>query len=241
MLSQSLADEHHLRIGETFTLPAPNPMRYRLAALSTNIGWAPGAVILNATDYARAWGSSEPSAYNILLSRGTTPGSARRMIERALGPSSGLSVQSAAQHADRQRTLTRQGLARLSQIAALILAAAVLAMSAAIGAMIWQRRPRLAKLKLEGFSPGDLRAMILLESVLLLAVGCVVGAVVGLLGQQLLDQALATVVNYPVVHSVAVLTVLECVAAVTVLPAGILAMPGYLAARVPAGLALQDS
>ena len=60
-------------------------------------------------------------------------------------------MQTAKQHANTLRSITRQGLERLSQIATLILVAAVMAMAAAMGAMIWQRRPRLAKLKLEGF------------------------------------------------------------------------------------------
>ena len=46
-----------LEIGSTFTLPSPVPTRLRVAALSTNIGWSPGAMVLNADDYARAWGS----------------------------------------------------------------------------------------------------------------------------------------------------------------------------------------
>jgi putative ABC transport system permease protein len=241
VLSQALAKEHRLSIGEAFTLPAPHPARFRLAAISTNIGWAPGSIILSAEGFARAWGSAEPTAYNIVLARGAMPSAARGEIGRALGPGSGLVVQSAAQHAGKQRSLTRQGLERLSQIAALILAAAVLAMAAAVGAMIWQRRPRLAKLKLEGFSPGDLWATMLLESLLLLAVGCATGAMVGLLGQQLLDRALAAIINYPVVRSLALTTALESVLVVTAAAVAILAVPGYLAARVPAGLALQEA
>jgi putative ABC transport system permease protein len=240
VLSQALASEHHLHIGEAFTLPAPRSSVFRLAAISTNIGWAPGAMIVNANDFARAWESTEPSAYNVLLAPGVMPAAGRREIERALGPTSGLTVQTAQQHAEKQRTLTRQGLQRLSQIATLILVAAVLAMAAAMGAMIWQRRPRLAKLRLEGFSPLELWATILLESVLLLAVGCASGALAGLLGQQLLDRALASIINYPVVHSVAVPTALGSLALVTAAAVAILALPGYLAARVPASLALQD-
>jgi putative ABC transport system permease protein len=240
VLSQALASEHHVQIGDAFTLPSPRPMRFRLAAVSTNIGWAPGAVILGAADFARAWGSAEPSAYNVLLSPGVSPGQGRRTIKRTLGEDSGLTVQTAEQHADKQRKLTREGLARLSQIATLILAAAVLAMAAAIGAMIWQRRPRLAKLKLEGFSPGDLWATILFESLLLLFVGCASGALLGLLGQQLLDRALSAVVNYPVVYSVAFPTALGSLALVVAAALAVLSIPGYLAARVPAALALQD-
>ncbi len=244
MLSQALADEHHLHIGEAFTLPAPRPSTFRLAAITTNIGWAPGAVILNGQDYARAWESSEPSAYNILLDPGVAPGRARLEVERALGggrdPQTGLTVQTAEQHAQKQRVLTRQGLERLSQIATLILAAAVLALAAAMGAMIWQRRPRLAKLKLEGFSPTELWATIMLESFLLLAVGCTSGAILGLLGQQLLDRALVAIVNYPVVHTIALGTALASLAIVTAAAVAMLAVPGYLAARVPAALALGD-
>jgi putative ABC transport system permease protein len=240
VVSQALASEHHLQIGDSFTLPAPRPTSFRLAAVSTNIGWAPGAIVMSADDFARAWESPEPSAFNVLLSPGTTQAQGRRAVERALGHGSGLTVQTAEQHAGKQRKLTREGLARLSQIATLILAAAILATAAAMGAMVWQRRPRLAKLKLEGFSPRELWGTILLESVLLLLVGCAGGALLGLLGQQLLDRALASVINYPVVRSVALPTALAALAIVTAAALAVLSVPGYFAARVPASLALQD-
>jgi putative ABC transport system permease protein len=240
ILSRALASEHHIHIGDTFTLPSPRPTRFRLAGTSTNFGWAPGAIIINAADYAHAWESTEPSAYNVLLKPGVSPAQGRAAIQRALGAGSGLTVQTAKQHAEKQRKLTREGLARLSQIATLILAAAVLAMAAAIGAMIWQRRPRLAKLKLEGFSPGDLWATILCESLLLLLVGCASGALLGLLGQQVLDRALSAVVNYPIVGSFALPTAFTSLALVTAAALAVLSVPGYFAARVPAALALQD-
>ena len=67
VLSQALASEHHLRVGQSLTLPTPDPTSMRIAALSTNIGWAPGAIVMNASDYARAWGSQDASAYNVQL------------------------------------------------------------------------------------------------------------------------------------------------------------------------------
>jgi putative ABC transport system permease protein len=240
VLAQALAQEHHLRIGERVTLPTPVPTTVRVAALSSNIGWAPGAVIMTAGEYARAWGSTDASAYNVLLDPGTSSAQAAAEIRRALGPSSGLTVQSARAHASEQNALSRQGLARLTQIATLILVVAVLAMAAAIGNMVWQRRPRLAKLKLEGFSRTELWRTIVLESVLLLAVGCLTGALFGLYGQQLLDRALANVINFPVVHSVAALSALLSSSIVTAAAAAIVALPGYLAAGVPPAVALQD-
>jgi putative ABC transport system permease protein len=240
VLSQAIASEHHLHIGASVTLPTPVPMSFRVAALSTNIGWAPGAVIMSASDYARAWGSTDASAYNVLLEPGVGTARASAEIKRALGPSSGLSTQSAQAHAAEQNALSRQGLQRLTQIATLILVVAVLAMAAAIGNMVWQRRPRLAKLKLEGFPRGELWRTILLESVLLLAVGCLTGAVFGLYGQQLLDRALANVINFPVVYSVAVVSALVSLAIVTAAAAAIIAIPGYIAAGVAPAVALED-
>ena len=149
-------------------------------------------------------------------------------------------MQSAARHALRQSALSRQALARLTQIATLIPIVAVLAMAAAMGAMIWQRRPRLAKLKLEGLPRADLWRTILLESLLLLGVGCLTGAIFGLYGQQLADRALAQTINFPIVYSSPALTALESLALMTATALAILAMPGWMASSVPASLALQE-
>ena len=240
VISQAIATEHHLHIGDPFALPTPVPTTFRVAAIGTNIGWAPGAIIMNATAFASAWGSNQISAYNVLLAPGVSQLQGKREIEKALGPNSGLAVETADEHSAEQRALSRQGLERLTQIATLILIAAVLAMAAAMGNMVWQRRPRLAKLKLEGFPRGELWRTILLESLLLLGVGCVSGAAFGLYGQQLLDRALANVVNFPVVYSFGILVALASLALVTAAAVAIVAIPGYLAAGVPPAVALQD-
>jgi putative ABC transport system permease protein len=242
VVSQAIANEHHLHIGSPFALPTPIPTTFRVAAVGTNIGWAPGAIVMSATDFASAWGSSDASAYNVLLAPGVSQAQGRREIERVLGPParSGLAVETAEEHAGQQRALSRQGLERLTQIATLILIAAVLAMAAAMGNMVWQRRPRLAKLKLEGFPRAELWRTILLESLLLLGVGCLSGAVFGLYGQQLLDRALANVINFPVVYSFGALVSVTSLALVTAAAVAIVAIPGYMAAGVPPAAALQD-
>jgi len=240
VLSQAIAEEHHLRVGSSFTLPSPVPTRMRVAALSTNIGWAPGAIVMNADDYAHAWSSADASAYDVLLYPGFPVARARLEIQRALGSRSGLAVQTAARHAATQNTLSRQGLQRLTQIATLILIVAILAMAAAMANMVWQRRPRLAKLKLEGFPAGELWRTILLESILLVGVGACSGAVFGLYGQQLLDRALANVIGFPVVYSFGALTAVTSLALVTLASMLVVAIPGYLATGVPPAVALQD-
>jgi putative ABC transport system permease protein len=240
VVSLALAEEHNLTIGKPFTLPTPNPTTFKVAAISTNIGWAPGAIIMNSDDYSKAWGSTDASAYNVLMKPGVSPEQGVREVTAALGSQSALTAQTSEQHADKLREITRQGLTRLSQIATLILVAAVMAMAAAMGAMIWQRRPRLAKLKLEGFPHRELWYTIVLESLMLLGVGCFSGAVFGLFGQQLLDRALNIVINYPVVSSVGVVVALSSLALVTASAVLMVAIPGWFAARVQASLALQD-
>ncbi len=240
VLSQALAAEHHLRVGEALTLPTPDPTPLRIAGLSTNLGWAPGAIVMSAAAYARAWGTSDASAYDIQLDPGVPPARAVSKLRRALGPGSGLVVLSASAHAARQEALSRQALARLTQISTLIPIVAVLAMAAALGALIWQRRPRLARLKLEGLPRAWLWRTVLLESAVLVGVGCVTGAVFGVYGQQLADRALAQTINFPVVPSVTALGALSSFGLMLATALVILAIPGYLATSVPAALALQE-
>jgi len=231
-VSQSIAHALHLRIGQPFALPTPRPATFRLAAVTTNFGWPPGAIIVNAIDYARVWGSPEPSAYQLELKPGVSLAAGQREVQRELGPSSGLSVQTAAQREQIDLAGQHQGLARLMQIASLVLIAAVLAMAAAMGAMIWQRRGRLASMKVDGYDDGELWRALLCESTLLLGAGCSIGAGFGLYGQLLLSHALATVTGFPIVFSVAAPIALASFTLVSAAAVVIVAIPGYFAARV---------
>jgi putative ABC transport system permease protein len=231
VLSQALAAAHHLRIGERFTLPAPRPASLRVAALSTNLGWPSGAIVLSSEEYARAWGSSDPSAYQLQLQPGASPAAVRAEAQRALG-TSGLVAETASQRVRGHYATTRQALARLTEIGRLVLIAAVLAIAGAMGSMIWQRRPQLAYIKRQGCTRGVLWRALLCESALLLGAGCSLGALFGIYGQLLLSHALAAVTGFPIVTSVGGLTALASFALVCASAVAILALPGYLAVRV---------
>jgi putative ABC transport system permease protein len=232
VLSQALAAAHHLRIGERFTLPSPDPTAFRVAALSTNLGWPPGAIILNAEEYARAWGSPDPSAYQIQIAPRAAPATVRAGVQRALGAHTGLLVEAVSQRVRRHYATTRQALSRLAQIGTLVLVAAVLAMAGAMGSMIWQRRPQLAYIKRQGYTRGVLWRALLCESALLLGAGCSLGALFGIYGQLLLSHALASVTGFPIVYSAGGLAAVSSFALVSVAAVAILALPGYLAVRV---------
>jgi putative ABC transport system permease protein len=232
VVSQAIAAERHLRIGSSFLLPAPRPTVFRVAALSTNVGWPPGAIVLNAADYARAWDSPAASAYNVALAPGAAPARVRRRLQRALGPDSDLAVQGAWQRAREWQAASRGGLQRLSQIALSVLIAAVLATAGAMGSLLWQRRPQLAYVKRQGYKRAVLWRALLCESALVLGGGCAVGALFGLYGQLLLSHALATVTGFPVVFASGGGVAARSFALVGCAGLAVLAVPGYLAVRV---------
>ena len=103
-----------------------------------------------------------------------------------------------------------------------------------MGGMIWQRRPTLARLKVQGFSERELWRALLLESGLFLGTGCLVGAVFGLFGQVLLSRALETITGFPVLYSTAGVVAVTILAVVTAIALAMLALPGWLAVRVRA-------
>jgi putative ABC transport system permease protein len=233
ILSEAVAKEHHLHLGDVFTLPAPRPVSLRVAALITNLGWPPGAIIMNSGDYARGWMSRDPSAYVLQASPGVNPAALRSVVQRALLPQRGLVVETAAQRAQRHYSLARQGLSRLTQIRLLVLIAAVLAVAGAMGSMLWQRRSLVAFIKTEGYSKSVLWRWLLCESAVLLAAGCSIGAGFGLYAQLLGSHFLASVTGFPIVFNIEVLAAVSSFALVGVLALAIVAVPGYLVVLVP--------
>jgi putative ABC transport system permease protein len=236
VLSQALAVEHHLRVGASVILPAPIPTRLRVAALSTNMGWPPGAIIVNSRDYARAWGNGDPSAYEIQVKvkPGVTPAAVKREVAQVTGLPAGLVVETLAERQHRHFALIDQGLARLTQIKLLVLIAGALAIAGAMGSMIWQRRDLIAFMKVDGYRRGVLWRWLLCETILMLVAGCLIGALFGLYGQLLISHALATVTGLPISLGVEGIIALSSFLLVSALVAVIIALPGYLVVRVPA-------
>ena len=232
LLSKQVAGDLDVGVGDVVVLPTPVPIRSRVAALTTNMGWPPGAVVLNADDYARAWGDDAASALHATLAPGVSAAQGAEALRAALGGGSGLVVQTAAERERDQEAASREGLVRLGQIAALVLLSAMIAMAAAIGGLIWQRRSFLASVKLEGYGTAEVWRALVLQAVLLVGAGCAVGAAFGLLGQRLLAQALAEVTGFPVIYALAWPNALLTCLAVTTVVVVTVAVFGYRAALV---------
>jgi putative ABC transport system permease protein len=239
-VSQQIADAQHTSLGGTMTIPTPSGAhRYRVVALLTNLGWGPGAVILNARDYRRAWSTSDPAALEVDLADGVAPMEGKRAVRAALGGHLALGVQTAAERERQYHALANDGLQRLTHISLLLLVAAAIALATATGAAIWQRRATLADYRLHGFMPRQLWSTLLIESGLVLATGCATGAVVGLYGHLMLGRWLQLTTGFPAPFAPSAIATLGTAAAVAAAALISIAMPSYRAAHIPPGAGLQ--
>jgi putative ABC transport system permease protein len=240
-VSQGFAGERHLHLGERFALPTPSGLAtLRVAAITTNVGWPPGAITINTNDYRRYWRSSEPAALEVSLEPGVSAQGGAIAVRHALAGMPALQVQSVAQRDAQFEANARQGLRSLSQISTLLLVAAALAVAAALSASIWQRRPRLASLKLQGFDRRQLWRALLTESAFVLGIGCVVGALLGEYGHALAGRELRLTTGFPAPFALGGLQVLITLALVAGIAMLVIAVPGLLAARVPARASFQE-
>jgi putative ABC transport system permease protein len=240
-LSREIAAARDLGIGDRIAIPTPSGnVRFRIAAITTNLAWNPGVILLGAADYRRYWTSATPSALSVELAPGVNAARVRAEIVRALGPASGLEVATASERTGEIDALAGAGLSRLGEISTLLTIAAILALATALASAIWQRRTSLAELRLTGMTPARLRKLLLLESTLLLGAGCMTGAIVGVYGQAVIDGYLRNVTGFPIVTLTAGLRPLELLALVVAVVLVLVAVPGFLAARVPPTLALEE-
>jgi putative ABC transport system permease protein len=190
-------------------------------------------MIINATDYAQAWGHNEPSAYEITTRPGFQPSAVRRTVQATLGTSSGLVAETRSQREQRHFILAKQGLLRLTEIRYLVLIAAMLAIMVALASLIWQRRGYVAFVRALGFRQRVLRRWLLWEGAILLGIGCLTGASAGVYGQLLMSRALASVTGFPISFDVEVLAAFTTLAIVGFAAALVVSVAGRLMVRVP--------
>jgi putative ABC transport system permease protein len=240
-VSQQIAEARHVKVGGTLSLPTPTGwVRYRVAGTTTNLGWSSGSIIMNGTDYTHAWATSEPSALEIDTRPGVNAATIRKAVQGLLGNDTALTVQTSGERAAQADALARQGLSRMSQITLLLKIAAALAMAAAMGAGIWQRRAALAALRINSFSPWQLRGVLTYESILVLGTGALTGAIAGIYGHLLIDRFLRLTTGFPAPFAVEGIYTVQTILLIVLGAFVALTVPGYVASQVSPQLALQD-
>ena len=240
-VSNGFAAERHLAVGDRFTLPTPaGPAPLRIAAITTNVGWPPGAITLNTTDYRRYWQTDNPTALEVNLAHGVTPLAGKRAVEQALASRPGLRVQTTAERVGQFEHNLREGLRSLADISTLLLLMAALSLAAALSTAVWERRGRLASLKTQGFDRWQLWRSLLLESGIVLAIGAADGALLGIYGHALANRWLRIATGFPAPFSVDGLQILLALLLVAGIALAVMALPGYRAASVPAATSFND-
>lgn len=226
--------------GGTIELPTPTGRhRYRVAAITTNLGWGPGAIAMSAADYARDWASTAPTALEIDVRRGVSPARVAERIRTALGPATGLEVKTTPQAIADAAGIVRDGLARLRQISTLLLIAAAAAIAVAMIATIRDRRPQLAAYAIEGWSRAALWRALMAETAMILLAGCLAGVAAGTYGHYLGGRWLELTTSFPAPWSWspgAVIPVCALLAGVALL---VTAVPGWFAAQPAGRLAIE--
>jgi putative ABC transport system permease protein len=241
VISNGFASERHLAIGQSFTLPTPSGSHaFKVAAITTNVGWAPGAITLNSIDYRRYWQTANPTALEVTLRPGVSLAAGKLSVTKAIAQRGGLQVQTSSERAAFYEAETRQGLRSLSQIATLLLIAAALAVASALSTAIWQRRSYLASLKVQGFDSRQLWRALLVESASILALGCFLGAILGVYGHALADHWLSMSTGFPAPFSLAAIEIIISLALVLGIALLVITLPGLSTARVPATESFQE-
>ncbi len=240
-VSSAFASEHNLHVGDTFSLPTPaGAARFKTAAIMTNSGWPPGTITIDSGDYSRYWQTTDPSALEVNLRPGVSVAAGKRAVTAAIGDRPGLSVRTSVERDKQSEASARQGLETLAEISMLLLIAAGLAVASALSATIWQRRARLASLKIQGYDSHQLWRALLLESAITVGVGCAIGGIVGVYGHALAGRWLTLTTGFPAPFAIAPAQVALTLILITVVALLVMAIPGLAASRVPARAGLQD-
>jgi putative ABC transport system permease protein len=198
-ISQTIAREDHLRLGERFTIPTPTGRAtLRLAATLANYGWLPGAIVMNSEEHARLWGSANASQLSITLEPGTSSEQGKRAVKGALPSGSALTVETTDERRSEVSAVLGSTLARLNDTTIVVLVASVASVIALMIAATRQRRGRLDSLMSIGMSFGQFARLIFYESGSVLIAGGIIGMAAGLTGQDLIDGWLHQTTGAPV-------------------------------------------
>ncbi len=233
-ISSAFASEHNLRIGDRFELPTPSgDESFRTAAITTNLGWPPGTITLNTANYSRYWKTSDPTALEVNFKPGVSPAEGKREIEYVLQGRHGLRVQTMSERIAQFQDNASQSLHSLTEIALLLLLTAALALAAALSTMIYQRRPQLISLKEDGFERWQIWRSLLIESIIILGIGCTDGAILGIYGHALASRYLRLDTGFPAPFSLGGPQLILTLLIVAGVSLSVMALPGYSAAGLP--------
>jgi putative ABC transport system permease protein len=181
VVTESFAHRHHVAAGDTLTLDVPaGRARLPVAGVFYDYSTDAGAVFVDRALYARLWRDPRTESVALYLAPGADADRVRRAVLAAAGP--GLLLQVTPNQALRSRVLRvfDQTFRITWALQAIAVAVAVLGVFGTMTALVLQRARDLGVLRAAGALRAQVRAVVLVESGLLGAIGAALGCALGL-------------------------------------------------------------
>jgi putative ABC transport system permease protein len=153
---------------------------------------------MNGKDHARLWNSNSATELAVSLKPGVSIAQGKHAVEKALPIGSALAVKTDSEQQTEAIAVLGNTLSRLNDTTIVVLIATVTSVIALMLAAVSQRQGRLNTLTAIGMSAGQLARLIFYETGLILISGCLLGAIAGIAGQDLIDGWLQQGTGAPV-------------------------------------------
>ncbi|MGI5244819.1 ABC transporter permease [Dactylosporangium sp. CA-139066] len=171
-----------LKVGSSLVLHPRSgpPLTLRVVALYDDAP-TPGEVLLDWSDYAKAFGPAQPDSVLVKAAEGVTPETSRAAVDDAVRQDPRLQVASQAEWRERlTETLDRQLLV-FSALLGMSIVIALTGIANTLALSVLERTRESALLRALGLSRPQLRATLILEAMLMSAVGATAGTALGVL------------------------------------------------------------
>jgi putative ABC transport system permease protein len=231
LVSRVMAAGLDLSPGESIRLRTPSgPRRLEIVGEVEDFSWPSGTIYMDIRRYRRLYGTS---AINVLAVR------RRAMIDEPalerLRPLHTISGSELVERIEEQMDKSTQGLLAMR---ALTLLAALVAVGGILATAVFARRREWAVLRAMGMRSGGLFAALALETLLVMALGGICGAVGGVVSFRGPTLGFLESQGYVVGTDIAPLTVLAVFAGAVLIGTVATALPAWLTARAPLSDAL---
>jgi putative ABC transport system permease protein len=179
-VSESLALKFHKRVGDTIDLPTRRGVeRFPITGIYRDYSNDRGVVVMDRALFIRAFADDKINTVILYLRKGTDPELARRRLESMFGPRyHAFAVLNREIRTEVMRIFDQTFVITYALLAVAVIVA-VLGIVNTLSALILERAPELALLRILGLSRGELRRMILLESSILGVIALVTGLAIG--------------------------------------------------------------
>jgi putative ABC transport system permease protein len=192
IVTESFAHAHRLRAGDRLALPARGGAdTVRVAGVFYDYSTEGGAVMMDAADFARRWGTDRVESLALYVTPGTDVERVRRAFVAVCGPERLMNVTPNAALRRRVLTIFDQTFQVTWALQGIAVLVAVLGVVSTLTALVLQRGREIGILRASGATRGQVRRMVLAESGLIGLAGSLLGCAAGVV----LAVVLVSVIN----------------------------------------------